>query len=263
MDTKSLRTVVVILAVMLIGLLIFAGWMVYDNYIAPDTTTVANVPATAVAPQETAPASAAETATPAPLLPTATIATIESQAPPTATPPATSTPTHTPEATATPLPTNTPVPPTATNTAVYIPPTNTPIPPTNTPAPPAGPQPGTVNGLSGTHYAVQGRSSYTPNGQIWFEFTVGNSSGGPVAFEQLGTMPRRNGQDIVAWYQNSWGGNDDAIPANGLSWEDNIRIPEAGDYTLRLVICFDARAACLNGSGTWHTLSQEVPVSIR
>ena len=52
------------------------------------------------------------------------------------------------------------------------------------------------------------------------------------------------------------------IPAGGLSWDDHINLPEAGNYTLRLVICFDG-AACQQQKGTWHTLSPEIPVTIR
>jgi hypothetical protein len=75
-------------------------------------------------------------------------------------------------------------------------------------------------------------------------------------------MPKKNGTDRLDWYQNSWGGNDDAIPVAGLQWEDNIQLPETGPYTLRLVICFDDYNACRGGSGTWVTLSQEIPVTI-
>jgi hypothetical protein len=176
-----------------------------------------------------------------------------------------------PTATATALPTETPLP---TNTATAVPPTNvplptavpataTPVPPTNTPVP-SGPQPTNANGLVGQSFALQpGRSSLTPGGQIWYEWRIGNTSGGGVPYSTIGVMPRRNGQDIVAWYQNNWGGNNDVMPPEGLSWPSWLAIPEAGDYTIRLVVCFDGFQNCLNGGGTFYTLSQEIPVSIR
>ena len=84
-----------------------------------------------------------------------------------------------------------------------------------------------------------------------------------MAYSTIGVMPRRNGVDIVDWYQNNWGGNNDVMPPEGLSWPSWMSIPEAGDYTLRLVVCFDGFQNCLNGGGTFYTLSQEIPISIR
>ncbi|WP_420628162.1 hypothetical protein [Candidatus Leptofilum sp.] len=173
-------------------------------------------------------------------------------------------------ATATPVPTETPLP-TSTATAVpptvvpptAVPATATPVPPTNTPVP-AGPQPTNANGLVGESFVLQDwRTSLTPGGQIWYEWRVGNTTGGGVSYSTIGVMPRRDGQDIVAWYQNNWGGNNDVMPPEGLSWPSWMSIPEAGDYTLRLVVCFDGFETCLNGGGTFHTLSQEIPISIR
>ncbi|MCA9916577.1 MAG: hypothetical protein KC445_01435 [Anaerolineales bacterium] len=178
-------------------------------------------------------------------------------------------PTDIPTATAVPtetaLPTNTAtaVPPTNVPLPTAVPATATPVPPTNTPVP-AGPQPTNANGLVGQSFVLQDwRSSLTPGGQIWYEWSIGNTSGGRVAYSTIGVMPRRNGQDIVAWYQNNWGGNNDSMPVEGLSWPSWMSIPEAGDYTLRLVVCFDGFQNCLNGGGTFYTLSQEIPVSIR
>ena len=73
-------------------------------------------------------------------------------------------------------------------------------------------------------------------------------------------MVRRDGNDVQ--FKNSWGGNNDAIPANGLSADDNLTIGTPGNYTIRLVICFDDHNTCVNGGGTFHTLSQEIPFSI-
>lgn len=216
------------------------------------------------APEPTAPAVAQtdSTAVPtdAPLLPTATQQPAVVNEFPTPTPFPTAVPTNTPlpTATFTPIPpTNTPIPqPTA------VPPTNTPVPPTNTPVP-AGPQPENPQGLSSTFTLEDWRSSLTPGGQVWYQWSVSNSSGGGVPYSTLGVMPRRNGQDIVQWYQNNWGGNNDVMPTSGLTWSSWLAIPEAGEYTIRVVVCFDGFQTCTNGSGRFYTLSREIPITIR
>jgi hypothetical protein len=76
-------------------------------------------------------------------------------------------------------------------------------------------------------------------------------------------MPKKDGVDRPEWYQQSWSGEDSKVRAGGKSWKDNIKLPEAGDYTLRLVICFDGFNTCTTGGGTFHSLSGEVPVTIR
>jgi len=126
-----------------------------------------------------------------------------------------------------------------------------------TAAPPLG-----ANGLTASHFAIQDRAQLTVNGDIWFEFHVANSTSGDVPFDALGVMPKKDGVDRPQWYQHSWGGNNDVIPVGGLSWDDHINLPEAGNYTLRLVICFDG-PACQAQNGTWHNLSPEIPVTIR
>lgn len=182
---------------------------------------------------------------------------------PTLTPLPTSTaipPTPTLAATDTPLPL-----PTVTNTAVppvVVVPTNTaapPPPPTNTPesAPPSG-----ARGLTASHFGLQDRSNYTVNGQIWFDFTIVNTTGGDVPYNRLGVLPKKDGTDRFDWFQQSYGGPNAAIRPEGLSHEDNIKLPETGSYTLRLVICFDGYDACNSGGGTWVTMSHEIPVTI-
>ncbi|MDX1616680.1 MAG: hypothetical protein R3300_20405 [Candidatus Promineifilaceae bacterium] len=176
--------------------------------------------------------------------------------------------TSTPEPSATPLPAETALPtetplPTATNTPrpVVVQPTSPP--PTNTPVP-TQPPPNT-QGLTLLSFGLQARSEYRVNGPVWFEFSVANNSGGAVPFGALGVMPKKDGSDRPQWYQHSWGGNNDAIPPAGLQWEDNIRLPEPGAYSLRLVICFDSYQSCRNGgawTGPWVTLSQEVAINI-
>ena len=184
--------------------------------------------------------------------------------PPTRTPTDTPDATNTPEATNTPLPTNTLPPPTPTNTrAPVVIPTNTPVPvpPTETPVP-QPPPPSGARGISATQFALQGRSNYTVGGQVWFEFTVVNSTGGEVPYNRLGVMPRKGGTDRVDWFQQSWGGPNATMKPDGLVHEDNIKLPEAGTYTLRLAICFDGWEACNSGGGTWATLSEEIPITI-
>jgi hypothetical protein len=171
---------------------------------------------------------------------------------PTAVPTDTPVPTNTPEPTAIPTnppPTNPPPPP--------PPPTSTPLPPT---VPPPPPGPSSVNGLIGSGFGLQPRSVFAVNQLIWFEFSVSNNSGGNVPFGSLGAMVRRDGADVQ--YKNSWGGNMDSVPPGGLSADDNLSIGTSGNYTIRLVICFDDHNTCVNGGGTFHTLSQEIPFSI-
>ncbi|MBK8989399.1 MAG: hypothetical protein IPM39_25620 [Chloroflexi bacterium] len=266
MDKRTTNILLVGIALLAMVLLMSGMWLVFQGMSAsaepsasqPAPTAVANLPAATTAVQETLPTAPAPTA----LAPT-TQSTLVAL-PPSATPPPTVTPTETPVVTDTPVPTDTP-PPTATNVPppVVIVPTNTPVPPANTPVPtPSGPQPGTVNGVSASHFALQNRAQLWVNGDIWFEFTVNNSGNNSVPYGALGVMPRRNGADMLPWFQRSWGGNDDALNPGNLSWDDRIRIPEAGSYTLRLVICFEAGATCMSGGGTFHTLSQEIAVTL-
>ena len=172
--------------------------------------------------------------------------------------------TPSPTDTLVPLPTNTPVP---LPTSTPVPITNTPVPPANTPIPPtdrpgAAPPEG-ARGLVASHFALQDRSNYTVNQPVWFEFSIVNTAGGDVPYNRLGVLPRKGGVDRFDWFQQSYGGPNAAIRSEGLSHEDNIKLPEAGNYTLRLAICFDGYDACLSGGGTWVTMSQEIPANIK
>jgi hypothetical protein len=75
-------------------------------------------------------------------------------------------------------------------------------------------------------------------------------------------MPRKDGTDRFNWFQQSYGGPDATIKPSGLTWEDHIELPETGNYTLRLVMCFDGWDTCTSGAGTFVTLSPEIPVTI-
>ena len=255
MDTKGSKGIVIGMAVLLIVLLAVVAGFIYKDFIADSgDDEMAEVAATV----ETIADATALMATATPISEVAVeIVTL--------------TPIPTAVFTETPIPTDTPVP-TATPTAVpptntpipIIYPTATPVPPTATPVPPtpSGPQPGAPNGIRATYYALQDRSDISVNGKIWFQFEIANDSGGEVPYSALGTMPRKDGVDRLEWYQNSWGGDGATIDTDGLRWEDNMRIPEAGEYTLRLVICFESKDVCRSGNGTFHTLSQEIPITL-
>ncbi len=268
-SNKLLVSAGVLVALLFIagGVLVYMG-SVRDNSSAETATAVADAAAqeTAVA-QEIATgiaATIAAAATDIPQIPTEAAVllptnTVNSGPPATPTALATALPTNTPIPTDTPIPTNTPVPP----TAVPIIPTNTPVPPpTNTPVP-AGPQPGNQNGLIATYFGLQpGRSEFRPNGKIWYEWTIQNTTGGNVTYSAIGIMPRRNGKDENQWFQINWGGVNHQMPPEGLSWPSWMAVPEAGQYTIRVVVCFDQFEACRDGLGTYHTLSNEIPITI-
>jgi hypothetical protein len=217
----------------------------------PPPVVAANNTATSAAPAEEAaaeePAATGESAgdPAAPPQPTAIPTVAPTEAPPTEVP--TEAPTAVPTA----------IPPTARPVVqpTAVPPTATAAPPTPTP------QLG-VNGLIASHFAIQDRADLVVNGKVWFEFNIANSTGGDVPFDALGVMPKKDGVDRPDWYQHSYGGNNDVVPPGGLNWEDHIDLPEAGNYTLRMVICFDG-PACKAQTGTWHTISQEIPITIQ
>jgi hypothetical protein len=212
------------------------------------------------------------------LAPTADVATVEPtelappviEVPPTFTAVPSDTPgeptiTNTPGPTSTPqpsavVPTNTPTSPPPTATSPPPPPAPPPTnpPPTNPPAPP----PDDTRGLTATSFALQDRSSYTVNGRVWFEFNIVNTTGGEVPYRRLGVLPRKDGVDRYDWFQQSYGGPNAAMKPAGLSHEDNIKLPEAGSYTLRLAICFETWDACNSGGGSWATMSPEIPINI-
>jgi hypothetical protein len=252
---RTLTIIVVALAALMILLLGVVFVLVLQDTLASDSGEVPTLAPTSVVEVPAEPAGTE--------LPPSGV-----EVPSTFTPLPTSTATNTPEATATPeatntpLPTNTLPPPTPTNTPVpVVLPTNTPLPPTNTPVP-QPPPPTSARGLTATFFGLQDRSNYVVGGQIWFDFTIVNSAGGEVPYNRLGVMPRKDGTDRLDWFQQSYGGPNASIKPNGLVHEDNIKLPEAGTYTLRLAICFDGWDACNAGGGTWATLSPEIPVTI-
>ncbi len=254
---KTTKGIIVALAVFLILAIVLSGWLLITDQQGKPVETAAVVSdfdETAVPPTADVVNNNGQSGEPA-ALPPAIVVELPTDTPP----PATNTPIPTETPTASPVPaTETPVP---VNTPVPIIPTNTSIPPTDTPVPTAPPQIG-VSGLVASHFVLQPRSEFNVNKDIWFEFTVSNSTGGDVPYNAIGVMPRKDGVDQQAWYQQTYGGPSAKIRPGGLTWEDHIKIPEAGNFTLRLVICFDGFDNCLAGGGTWHSLSQEIPVTI-
>lgn len=268
MQTNKALIVIAGIAVLLLGagaVLLYLGSTGEDAEAAPTAVADSGLVETAVA-QEIATGIAATMAaavpdTPPTVPPPTAMPTDAVNSGPPATPTAVATvpPTETPIPTETPLPTNTAIPP----TAVPIIPTATPVPPPTATPVPAGPQPGNQNGLIATYFGLQpGRSEFRPNGKIWYEWTVENTTGGDVAYSAIGVMPRRNGKDENQWFQINYGGNNATMPPEGLSWPSWMSVPEAGNYTLRLVVCFDQFEACRDGLGTYHTLSNEVAITI-
>ncbi|MCA9924457.1 MAG: hypothetical protein KC421_18905 [Anaerolineales bacterium] len=249
---KLTKGLFALLAVVLLGVLGTAVFLLITERESAADEPAAAEPAAAVAAEPTTAAAA-----PASPLPPAVVVQLPTDTPP----PATETPlppTETPPPPATDTPT--PVPP--TNTAVFIPPTATPIPPTATPAPPTAIPIGAAGLIAGNFYLRDDRSSLTVNGEVWFGFTVQNTTGADVSYNALGFMPRKDGVDIQKWYQQTYGGPNARIRPGGLDWSNHIEFPEAGNYTVRLVICFDGFDNCLAGGGTWHTLSQEISITI-
>jgi hypothetical protein len=122
--------------------------------------------------------------------------------------------------------------------------------------------PDDTRGLTATNFALQDRSDYTVNGRIWFEFTIVNNSGGDVAYNRLGVLPKKDGVDRFDWFQQSYGGPNATMKPAGRVHEDNIKLPETGNYTLRLAICFETWEACNGSGGNWVTLSPELPANI-
>lgn len=254
MNAKGLKVGLIALMVILLAILGLSGWiLLQDNRAGSEPTAAPNDTAqpTAIAAQPTTAATL-----PPPIL----------EVLPTNTPTETPLPTDTPEPTETPLPTDTPEPtpaPTNTPVPVVVVPPPTAVPPTAVPptAVPPTPKPVDTFGLTATYFGLQDRSQFFPGGDVWFEFQIANTLGAPVSFGALGVMPKKDGVDRPEWYQHSWGGNNDAIPVNGLAADDRIILNERGNYTLRLVICFSDYNSCRAG-GPWISLSPEIPITI-
>ncbi len=223
----------IVLPLLLVGVILLTGCQ-SEPEIDPTSNTTQ---ATAVA--------IVATNTPAPptLSPTP-FATLAAPALPTA--PATITPSPTPVVTNTPVATDTP---TATATS---PATATRIPPTPTHTFTPSPTPNSY-GLS-ANFLVEGGPVFAVNQDIWFQFDLKNPNRLEIEYAALGLYPRKSGVDRLDLFQYSW--TNATMPPAGFTWRDHIKLPEVGDYTVRIAICLNASLGeCQNGGGTWITLS--------
>lgn len=255
--SSTVRNVLIGFLVALVLLLAIGAYFIYqDNLALNEQITQATSQASSQ------PTSAPTTDLPSPVstLPPPMIAQL-----PTATPSPTPIPTDTPIPTETPIPTATPtVQPTNTKVPVVVAPTSIPLPT----AIPATATPANIRGLTATFSLEAGSgATFNPGEQIWFNFVVFNAGTNAVPFGFLGILPRKDGQDRFDLLHDSWTNSE--IGPNGLSagrnWRDHVReLTQSGSYTLRLAICFDADAGtCRSGGGSWHSLSGEIPVTIR
>lgn len=138
----------------------------------------------------------------------------------------------------TPIPTNTPVPPTATNTQAA------------------------TNGLRGDRWNIENPTrEYIANQDIWFNFTITNTSNTAFPYKCLGA--KVPGASVA---QCSWGNgsNDQLKPGETLSWRDHINLP-VGTYNLALGICnLGDTASCRNSaSNGWIILSTSIQVTVK
>lgn len=120
-----------------------------------------------------------------------------------------------------------------------VPPTATPKPqPTNTPVPQVD-----TRGLSSTSYYVENAPGpFGVNDPIWFNMQVVNSNGWDVEYESWGTYVAESKQFQKSWTTNSF------RPGTNESWRDRVKIPQAGNYTLYMRVCFmDGYCANLAG----------------
>jgi bacillopeptidase F (M6 metalloprotease family) len=144
-----------------------------------------------------------------------------------------------------------------------VPATATPIPPTETPVPVA-PPPINANGLIGTKIYIENvKESYSPNEMIWVAYRIENTVGWNVPYSAFGIMPRKDGVDLNNSLAIHWSGTDTEITPHGFDWNAWVKIPEPGDYTVRLVICFDNFVGCKGGTGQYLTLTEAIPVKVR
>jgi hypothetical protein len=117
-------------------------------------------------------------------------------------------------------------------------------------------------GLS-ANFLVEGGPVYAVNQDIWFQFDVKNPNGVEIEYGALGLYPRKDGVDRLDLFKYSWT-NATMFP-NGFTWRDHINIPEPGQYTVRMAICFDTPAsACQSPAANWATISSyELPVTVQ
>jgi hypothetical protein len=116
--------------------------------------------------------------------------------------------------------------------------------------------------LSAT-FLIEGGTNFAVNQDIWFVYDLKNANRAEMEYGALGLLPRKDGVERLDLAQFSWT-NATMFP-NGMVWRDHINIPEPGNYSVRIAICFDAtQDVCRAGGGRWATLSPyELPITVR
>jgi hypothetical protein len=108
-------------------------------------------------------------------------------------------------------------------------------------------------GLS-ANFLVEGGPVYAVNQDIWFQFDVKNPNRVEMRYGALGLYPRKDGVDRLDLFKYSWT-NATMFP-NGFTWRDHINIPEPGQYTVRIAICFnETQGECQSPAANWVTIS--------
>ena len=116
--------------------------------------------------------------------------------------------------------------------------------------------------MAGSMVYVPKDSNLSANNKFWLEWTANNTTGNDIPYKAMGIMPRRDGVDYPKWFTFHYGGDDSVLKPQGRTWKAWATVPEAGNYTFRLVVCFEGLDICKNGGGTYHTITNEVPLTI-
>jgi hypothetical protein len=104
-------------------------------------------------------------------------------------------------------------------------------------------------GLIVNAYRLERHGPFGSGADIWFHFSVTNSTNDTISYQALGTWVEETGQFQKSWTYSSLG------PGAVLRHRDNINISEPGEYNLWLAIQFS--------DGTGVRLSGPIPVSVQ
>jgi hypothetical protein len=115
-------------------------------------------------------------------------------------------------------------------------------------------------GLTGT-LTTEGGPNFGVNQQIWFNFTVTNPGSSPVSYGRLGVSVEENGQNIPDLFHTSYS-ETTLQPGEVFTHRDWISLPRAGNFGLRLTICYPNVAEC-TGGGQWGSLTNAVPAVVQ
>jgi uncharacterized protein YraI len=144
-------------------------------------------------------------------------------------------------------------PPTPLPTATPVPPTATPVPPTAPPAATKPPSSYSSRGIVGVSFGVA-NPNVSVNEQIWFGFTVTNSTNDTVEYSALAA---HTDAGYTAW---SWT-MQRLKPGETLEWRDNIKFDKAGTYQLYLGICYAGSVEACK-TAPWDRLSPNVTITV-